>query len=194
MSEDIKKAAPAKTKFKDTMAGPTVVLLIICLVVSAALAYTYQLTAPVIEKINKETADAARLEVLPEADSFTAADAELPEGVTEFYIADNGSGCVATAQNKSFGGTITVMVGFDAEGTITGVKVTQHADTPGLGTKAHTPEYLEQYIGLTETDGVENIKKDSKVDQFTGATVSSNGVYGAVNNAINAFAELGGAQ
>ena len=44
-----------KTKFKDTMAGPTVVLLIICLVVSGALAFTYQLTAPQIEKINKET-------------------------------------------------------------------------------------------------------------------------------------------
>lgn len=184
-----------KTKFKDTMAGPTVVLLIICLVVSGALAFTYQLTAPQIEKINRENADAARLVVLPDADSFTAAEGALPEGITEYYYADNGAGAVATAQNKSFGGTITVMVGFDTEGTITGVKVTAHSDTPGLGTKAHDAAYLEkQYAGKSSTDNADSIKKDSQIQAVTGATVSSNGVYGAVNLAIAAFSEMGGVQ
>ncbi|MGN1349892.1 MAG: RnfABCDGE type electron transport complex subunit G [Anaerovoracaceae bacterium] len=185
-----------KIRFKDTMAGPTVVLLIICLVVSGALAFTYQLTAPQIEKINKENADAARLVVLPDADSFTAVEDDMPEGVTEYYVANNGSGAVVTAQNKSFGGTITVMVGFDPEGTITGVKVTAHADTPGLGTKAQDAAYLEkQYVGKTSTDNAEGgIKKDSQIDEVTGATVSSNGVYGAVNYAIAAFGEMGGLQ
>ena len=184
-----------KTKFKDTMAGPTVVLLIICLVVSGALAFTYQLTAPQIEKINKENADAARLVVLPDADSFTAVEGDLPEGVTEYYIADNGSGVVVTTQNKSFGGLITVMTGFDAEGTITGVKVTAHSDTPGLGTKAQDAGYLEKnYVGKTSTDNADSIKKDSTVQAVTGATVSSNGIYGAVNIAIAAFSEMGGVQ
>lgn len=184
-----------KTKFKDTMAGPTVVLLIICLVVSGALAFTYQLTAPQIEKINKENADAARLVVLPDADSFTAVDGDLPDGVTEYYVADNGSGVVVTTQNKSFGGLITVMTGFDAEGTITGVKVTAHSDTPGLGTKAQDAEYLKKnYVGKTSTDNADSIKKDSTVQAVTGATVSSNGIYGAVNIAIAAFSEMGGVQ
>jgi electron transport complex protein RnfG len=184
-----------KTAFKDTMAGPTVVLLIICLVVSAALAFTYQLTAPQIEKINKENADAARLAVLPDADSFTAVEGDLPEGVAEYYVADNGSGVVVTAQNKSFGGTITVMVGFDTEGAITGVKITDHSDTPGLGTKAQDAAYLEkQYTGKTSTDNAGNIKKDSQIEAVTGATVSSNGIYGAVNYAIAAFGEMGGLQ
>ncbi len=184
-----------KTKFKDTMAGPTVVLLIICLVVSGALAFTYQLTAPQIEKINKENADAARLVVLPDADSFTAVEGDLPDGVTEYYVADNGSGVVVTTQNKSFGGLITVMTGFDADGTITGVKVTAHSDTPGLGTKAQDPEYLKKnYVGKTSTDNADSIKKDSTVQAVTGATVSSNGIYGAVNKAIAAFSEMGGVQ
>ncbi len=181
-----------KVSFKDSMAGPTVVLLIICLVISAALACTYQVTAPQIEKINKEMADASRLEVLPDADSFTAVEGDLPEGISEYYIADNGSGAVATAQNKSFGGTITVMVGFDSDGKITGVKVTDHADTPGLGTKAHDADYLSQYNGMDKTDEADNIKKDSQVDEVTGATVSSNAVYGCVNYAITAFGEIGG--
>ena len=182
-----------KVPFKDTMAGPTVILLIICLVISAALAFTFQLTAPQIEKINKETADAARMEVLAAADAFTPIEGELPEGVTEYYIANNGAGVVVTAENKSFGGTLTAMVGIDAEGAITGVKVTAHGDTPGLGTKAHDPEYLAaQYNGKTSTDNAANIKNDSAIDQVTGATVSSNAVYGCVNYALAAYAEMGG--
>ena len=182
-----------KVPFKDTMAGPTVILLIICLVISAALAFTYQMTAPQIEKINKEIADAARMEVLADADAFTAVDGELPAGVAEYYVANNGAGVVVTAQNKSFGGTVTVMVGIDSEGAITGVKVTAHGDTPGLGTKAHEADYLAaQYNGKTSTDNAGSIKDDSSIDQVTGATVSSNAVYGCVNYALAAYAEMGG--
>lgn len=182
-----------KTAFKDTMAGPTVVLLLICLVISGALSVVYQVTAPKIEQINKEIADAARLEVLPDADAFTAVEGDLPEGTTEYYIANNGTGVVVTTENKSFGGTITVMTGFDASGAITGVTITEHADTAGVGTKAMEPEYLaEQYNGKTETEDAANIKKDTQVDEVSGATVSSNGIYGAVNEAIDAYAEIGG--
>ena len=182
-----------KVPFKDTMAGPTVILLIICLVISAALAFTYQLTAPQIEKINKETADAARMEVLSAADAFTPVEGELPEGVTEYYVANNGAGVVVTAQNKSFGGTLTAMIGIDAEGVITGVKVTGHGDTPGLGTKAHDAGYLAtQYAGKASTDNAGSIKDDTTIDQVTGATVSSNAVYGCVNYALAAYVEMGG--
>lgn len=187
MTEENKRVA-----FKDTMAGPTVILFLICLVVSGLLALTYQVTLPQIEKINAQIASEARQQVLPDADSFTAFEGDLPEGVTEYYIADNGAGAVATAQNKSFGGTLTLMVGFDADGAITGVVITDHADTPGLGTKAMDAEYLKaQYIGKTETENADNIKKDSGVQQITGATVSSNGIYGAINNAIAAHSEIG---
>lgn len=190
MEQEVKK-----TPFKETMIGPTVVLLIICLVVSGALAFTYQLTAPQVEKINKANADAARMAVLPEADSFVAVEGDLPAGVTEYYISQNGAGVVVTTENKSFGGVCTVMIGFNAEGAITGVKVTKHADTPGLGTKAHDAGYLEaQYNGKTSTDNAEGIKKDSQIDEITGATVSSNAVYGCVNFAIAAFSEMGGLQ
>ena len=125
-------------------------------------------------------------------DTFTAADGDLPEGVTEYYTEDSGLGVVVTAQNKSFGGTITVMVGIDAKGAITGVKVTDHADTPGLGTKAMDSGYLAQYQTLTQLDDVDNIKKDSQVDEVTGATVSSNGIYGCVKYALAAYEEMGG--
>ena len=43
-----------KVPFKETMVGPTIVLLLICMVISAALACTYQITKPRIDQINKE--------------------------------------------------------------------------------------------------------------------------------------------
>lgn len=177
------------------MIGPTVVLLVICLVISAALAVTYQITKPKIDAINKATADAARMAVLPDADKFTESDGKLPDGVTEYYVADNGAGAVATCQYKSFGGDITVMVGMDKEGSVTGVTVTDHADTPGVGTKAMDKSYLnKQYKGVTETEKADNIRNDSKIDQITGATISSNAIYQCVNEALDAYQSLGGAK
>lgn len=179
---------------------PALVLVVICLVASFALSQTYTLTKPVIEANDAKAADEARALVLPEGDSFTAYDGELNEGIVDYYIADNGAGVACTSTSKSFGGTITVMVGIDANGAITGVTVTNHADTPGLGTKAMTVEYLSQYNGKTAAEiipdaaaiGTDNIKKNANLDAITGATISSNGVYHSVQGALAQFEAAGG--
>lgn len=179
---------------------PALVLVVICLVASFALSQTYTLTKPVIEANDAKAADEARAMVLPEGDSFTAYDGELNEGIVDYYIADNGAGAACTSTSKSFGGTITVMVGIDANGAITGVTVTNHADTPGLGTKAMTVEYLSQYNGKTAAEiipdavaiGTDNIKKNANLDAITGATISSNGVYHSVQGALAQFEAAGG--
>ena len=180
--------------FKDGMLFPTVALVLICFVFTFALSYTYGMTAPLIEKINQQIADEARSSVLPDAgsDGFKAIDSSLPDGVTEYFIANNGSGVVITSQNKSFGGIMTVMTGIDSTGSITNVTVTAHKDTAGLGTKAMTPDYLAQYSGIAQLDDVASIKADTQVDAVSGATISSNGVYGAVKEALAAYQELGG--
>ncbi|WP_312354722.1 FMN-binding protein [Aminipila sp.] len=179
---------------------PALVLVIICLVVSFALSQTYGMTKPIIDQNAAKAADEARALVLPEGDSFTAYDGQLNEGVVDYYIADNGAGVACTSTAKSFGGTMTVMVGIDANGAITGVTVTNHADTPGLGTKAMTVEYLSQYNGKTAADiipdmgtiGQDSIKKNTNLDAITGATISSNGVYYSVQGALAQFEVAGG--
>lgn len=177
--------------FKTTVA-PALVLVIICLVITAALAGTYSVANPIIEENAQKTADEARAKVLPEGDSFTQYDGKLVEGVTECYFADNKSGMAVTATYKSFGGTLTAMVGVDQDGKVTGVTVTEHADTPGLGTKAMEETYLkEQYTGL-EKGGESNIKNDANVDQIVGATISSNAIYQCVSEALQQFKECGG--
>ena len=53
-----------------TMVKPPVVLTLICLIVTAALVFTYQFTEPRIEAAKAAAADASRRQVLPEATEF----------------------------------------------------------------------------------------------------------------------------
>ena len=136
---------------------------------------------------------------LPAATSFTPYDGELLEVVKDkvfvedCYIA-KGVGMVVTVKTASFGGLLTEMVGIDANGAITGVKVTAHADTKGLGTKAHESSYLDpNYNGKTELANADNIKGDTSVTFISGATISSNGVYQGVCAALKQFEAVGGA-
>lgn len=178
---------------------PVIVLVVICLVISAALAATYGITNPIIEKRAADDANAARRELLKEADTFDAYDGKLlatDDGkvvIEEAYVAKNGAGMVFTVGTKSFGGTLTEMVGVDAKGAVTGIVITGHADTPGVGTKAMTPEFLGQYKGLTELTDV-TAKKDANVNHITGASITSNAVHYGVYMALQQYQEMGGVQ
>lgn len=181
--------------FKESVA-PALVLFLICLVVTLALASTNTVTTPKIKAIQKANADKARSAVLVSAKvngkaEFSEYKGDLSGGVVDCYVAENKSGIAVTAQGPSFGGLITVMIGIDKDGKVTGVKVTDHKDTPGLGTLAMTPEYLKQYKGCKEAKA-EDIKGDSNISSITGATISSNGVYQAVKNALKQYSKMGG--
>lgn len=185
--------------FKEYIA-PTLVLVTICLVITFALAFVNSITAPIIEANGIKNANAARAELLPAAESFEEYTGDLavvsPDNVyvTECYVAD-GVGMVVTVETKSFGGILTEMIGIDAEGAITGVKVTAHGDTQGLGTKAHDASYLaDNYVGKTELANAANIKGDSSVTFVSGATISSNAVYQGVCAALQQYEMVGGAK
>ena len=177
--------------FKENIV-PALVLVIICLVVTAALAATYSIASPIIAENEKKTADEARAMVLPEGDAFTLYEGSLAEGVAECYTADNGAGIAVTSTYSSFGGTLTAMVGVDGNGKVTGVTVTNHADTPGLGTKAMDAAYLEANYTGADTIEASSIKDDANVDAITGATISSNAVYQCVKEALIQYNEIKG--
>ncbi len=177
--------------------SPILVLVIICFVTTFLLAFTYGVTAPIIAENTAKAASEARMELLPEGDNFSDAGADLfvlEEGkvyATEVYTADNGAGMVVTVKTNSYGGVLTAMVGINSNGEITGVKVTDHADTPGVGTKAHAAEHLSQYEGLTEL-GSDDVKSDPSVQHVTGASVSSGAVHKAVYCALEQYKAMGG--
>ena len=186
--------------FKEYIA-PVVVLVAICLVITLALALTNNVTAPVIEANEKAAADANRIELLPDGDAFTEYTGELlatEDGkvyIQDVYQADNGAGMVVTAVTKSFGGALTEMIGIDQNGAITGVVVTKHSDTAGLGTKAHEPGYLKQYVGVTELNCI-GAKDESKtgngITYVSGASISSNAVHYGIYEALQQCQAING--
>ena len=156
----------------------------ICLVMSLMLALINSVTKPVIEATETAMADAARTEVLPEADGFTLIDVELPEDslVTEVYEADNGAGYVFMITGDGYGGrdTLKISCGIDAEGNIVDTKVLSHKETAGLGTKIMEEEFAGQFRGLPY-DELED------VDRISGATISSNHFIDEIRSAFEAY-------
>ena len=172
---------------------PVIILTVICTVTTALLALTNFVSKPVIENNLAESAKQTRLELLKEADDFTDETAAQPflasnekAYVTEVYAASNGSGYVYTVKTKSFGGELTMMVGIDSDGAVTGVTVTGHSDTPGVGTKNFDPGYLAQYAGRDALES-ENVKKEAGFDFITGASVTGTAVHEGVYAALEQY-------
>ena len=164
---------------------PIVVLSIICVVITGALALTNDITKPIIEEATRKAQEAARMELLPEADSFTKVDGIDLTNVSDVYVANNGVGAVVTSTAKGYGGTMTVMVGFTADGTIRQIKVTENAETKGIGSKvAADPAFWTRYEGVKAETSVE-------VDALSGATISSKALNAAVNSAVEAYNAIG---
>ena len=178
--------------------SPILVLVIICFVVTFLLAFIYGVTKPIIDENTAKAASEARLELLPDADNFTDSGADLfvleekKVYVEDCYTADNGAGMVVTVKSNSYGGLLTAMVGIDKDGAVTGVKVTEHGDTPGVGTKAHAEGHLQQYIGHTELASEKVKDHADDVREVTGASVSSGAVHKAVYCALEQFKAMGG--
>ena len=176
--------------------GPTAVLVIVAAVFTALVVGTNGLTEEKIAILNQQTADAAKVEVLPEADNFTTETVTVDSvGDVEYYAAENGAGYVFKTSYKSYGGALVVMTGISAEGEVTGVKVTECSDTPGLGLKSQTPEFQGQYQGAIPESGAFEITKTGeagKIDAISGATITTTAVTNSVNYAIEEYNQVTG--
>ncbi len=172
-----------KSFFKEYI-KPILSLTIICLVVTAAVSGTYQLTKPVIEQSLDAASNEARKEVLSTAESFEKIkldnDTLEQYGVIEAHRSnDNGVAVKVESKGYSTSGNIVLMIGIDSNGTISGIKLLEHSETDGLGTKALGNDYFSQFYGKNESV--------SDVSPVSGATYSSTGVKNAINNALKLY-------
>lgn len=160
---------------------PVLVLVCICLVVTALLAYINSVTSPIIAKAEQEKTEQAMSEVLTESDGFEKLEIEnLPDRVTEVYTANNGSGYVFMLTTKGYGGDMKLICGMKSDGTIEQCKTLSHAETSGLGSKTAEDPYRNQYCG-------KNSDTLSEVDAITGATISSTAYKNAIEDAFKAY-------
>lgn len=167
-----------------TMIKPVVVLLVICITVGLLLGVTNHFTAPIIAEAERRAANEGRFELLSDADDFEQIE-YTGDGIVDFYKAVNGAGYVITATANGYGGAFSVLVAFDADGNIAGIKIGSNNETVGVGSKVANPEFTEQFKGMP----AENFTI-SDIAAISGATISSGAVTNAVNYAINAYNEV----
>ena len=174
----------------ETTGKPIVVLSVIALIVSLLLALVNSMTAPVIAENTRRTTLKAYVSVLP-----TVSDAGTLEEVTDYTTANvtgvvkaPDGGIAIKAEEKGFdGGALVVIMGFDANGTETGIWVDASTQTKGIGSNVATDDYLAQFGGM---DGTQNIVMNKDYDAYSGATISSTALFAAINDCINCYNEI----
>jgi electron transport complex protein RnfG len=94
-----------------------------------------------------------------------------------------------SASAKGYHDLIEVMVGVDPEGTLTGISIMTHTETPGLGARIVEPEFTDQFAGL-DLETTKLSAEGGKVDALSGATFSTVGVITAVGDALEQFPQI----
>lgn len=173
--------------------APTVSLLLITLVVSVLLSGANSLTAPRIEMLRTEESNQALRMVAPAAKEFSELEYQTEDdqvsGLLGAYSDDTLVGYCVEVSPIGFGGVINMIVGVDLNGSVTGVHILDYSETPGLGTQANTPDFLNQYIGKSGTLKL-NAGANS-IEAITGATVTSTAITRGVNAALGLISSLG---
>lgn len=178
-----------------------VVLFLVCVVAGLAAAGANQVTAPIIAEQEAQALSDGLAQVLPEATAFEAVPADQLAGAGEPVEAawrgrnDAGQavGVVVQAAPGGYGGPIRMLVGVAHDGTLHEMKILSAAgETPGLGSKAARPDFLQQFAGLKA--GIGLVKGQSpagnEIQAITGATISSTAVTDGVNQALEAANKL----
>ena len=175
----------------------TLTLLGICAVVALLLGVVNSVTEPIIEEIQAEKTAAAMSQVLP-ADEYQKVETTYPN-VTAMNKAVSGGeqiGYVVEVATNGFGGAMSMVVGVDMDGAVTGVSVTDNSETANIGTKVVNDQtVLDRFIGMSHADGKITVNSGTnRFDGVSGATVSSKGVTAGVNTALAAVAEQKGGE
>lgn len=118
------------------------------------------------------------------------------EPVTVYRARNNGwpvAAVLATVAPDGYSGAIRLLVGIKLDGTLAGVRVVSHRETPGLGDaiEAKRSDWILGFTGRSLTDPPLkqwDVKRDGGAfDQFTGATISPRAVVKAVKKALIYF-------
>ena len=165
-------------------------LVLVIVLTGAALTGVHILTD--LDTARAETREQQELlaQVMPQAETSS----ETPyraNGALSILAGYTSSGELAgycvEVQSQGFSGVITMVVGVDLDGKVTGVAVTSHTETNRVGTEAMTPEALSRYVGKS---GTIRTSGSNSVDTVTGATATSKAITAGVNRALAIVANL----
>lgn len=185
-----------------------VILFVFALVGTAMLAFTHDHTEPVISRSQQAEKLALINQVLPASlydNDLLATQRSVPPDdllgtrqPSAMWIARRAgavSGVVLEAiAPDGYSGDIALLIGIGIDGNVTGVRVTAHHETPGLGDYIDRAKsaWIDQFLGKSLTNPEPKHWKVAKdggtFDARAGATITPRAVVKAVRNALDYFA------
>jgi electron transport complex protein RnfG len=167
------------------------VLTLICLVWTSLLVGVYALTKERIDAGTRRRELAAARAVIPGDTALRM----VASGASTNFIALDEDGRLQAAAIKSvspngYGGMITMMVGFGADGSLSDFEVIAAEETPGLGAKIDSESFKASIRGKP-ADTLWRVRKDGgEIDAITAATISSRAALEAIEAASAIFKQL----
>lgn len=175
----------------------SVLLSVFAAITAGLIALTYQATAERIADAERRAAQQALFELVPPtrhnndllSDTIAVPAADAAALLMEpppIHVARQDSEPVAwivpTTAPDGYSGAIKLLVGVNVDGTIAGVRVLRHAETPGLGDKIELAKsaWILTFDGKSLSNPAASkwtVKKDGgDFDQFAGATITPRAV------------------
>ena len=186
-----------KQPIKSNLFNMTVVLVIVCALSALILAYVHNKTEAPIKAVKDNLVLRAITEIVPpgfdnnpfaERTYITTSDNKR---LMMYPIRRDGkiiALAIKSYTNRGFGGKMEIMVGFTLDGCVSGYKLIDHKETPGLGTKVKDDAFAGQFKGMNPARVDFRVKKDGgDIDAVTAATISSRAVIDAIQRAYDAY-------
>lgn len=190
-------------KFRNGLIFPSLVLGCIALIAAATLSGGDFLTKDAIRQRQAEDLKASINQVMPSDmyDNKLLDDTvTIPNASGELVLVyrawrgNTPAGVVFQETEPGYAGDILIIMGVAVDGTLMGVRVLSHAETPGLGDRIE--EAKDNWIFGFEGLSLDNpppeawsVKKDGGYfDQFSGATITPRKVVKAVKRGLEFFA------
>ncbi|QNU61595.1 electron transport complex subunit RsxG [Vreelandella titanicae] len=181
------------------------------LITAGSVALTRALTAERIETHHLAYQHRQLQEVLPQAlantpvtqvleSTFTLPNPQalgLASDSQGWWVSNQGSSAVIlpVVTRQGYNGEIRLLIGIDEQQRISGVRVTQHQETPGLGDdiERSRSDWITGFNGLRldslPPEGWAVAKDGGHFDAFTGATITPRAVVNAVHKALQYAAD-----
>jgi electron transport complex protein RnfG len=191
----------------ESISRNSILLGLFAVATTAVIAGTFLNTQSAIEENIRNAEKRALLEIVPRQrhdnsmlDDFMAVNDEQQLGLRsekKLYIAKKSGDVVAViipaTARDGYTGDIDLIVGINTDGTVAGVRILSHRETPGLGDKVDykKSQWVDGFIGRSLLNPLKEqwaVKRDGgEFDQFTGATITPRAVTKAVKQALEYY-------
>ena len=154
------------------------------------LGFVEHYTSQAIKQVELAAKTEAFRNVMPIAQTFAPVNLAADDYVIDVVSGSDSSGVVGwcmTVETKSYGGPLQFIAGIMKDGTVKGINILSHSDTPGLGARSTEPEFYGQFADKSQLP-LKVVKGEAsapdEIAAISGATITSTAVTTGVNAAV----------